>query len=259
MQHARRDQPAGAPLQTVGLGEVDDPVVAAVPVLEAAADVVLRGARLQPHEGVGEVVVAVVVLRRKVVALRLAFLADELGVVERLVHVVRDRPHVVEELRVDGPLLVAIPDRLPDKLRAPLAHRVAEHESLAAEHAPGEPLVGHAALVGGFGGAGEPALVDPAAVEAVGVVVVGVEADPLAGVEKTPRHPGGREPEEALPGLQRPVESGGHVRGLGQDRGRVRGGHAVPLSATGAPDGAERRAAVVRLPRLGRKRAGPLK
>ena len=125
VEDARRDQPAGATLEPVGLGEVDDTVVATVPVLQALPHVLFRGARLQAHERVGKVVIAVVILRRKVIAFWFSFLADELGILERLVHVMGDRPHVVEELRIDGPLLVAVPDLLADELRGPLADGVA--------------------------------------------------------------------------------------------------------------------------------------
>src|SRR5688572_1840731 len=49
---------------------------------------------------VGEVVARVVELRRKVVGLRLALLADQGGLLIVLVHVMGNRPHVVEELAV---------------------------------------------------------------------------------------------------------------------------------------------------------------
>ena len=106
VQHAGRNQPAGAALQPVRPRQIENAVVALAPIFEALADLGLRRARLQAHERVGEIVVDVVELRREVVALGLAFLADELGVLEALVHVVRDRAHVVEELRVHGPAVV---------------------------------------------------------------------------------------------------------------------------------------------------------
>ena len=101
-------------------------------------------------------------------------------------------------------------------------HRVAEEKTLALEHAPGKPLVGHTALVGGLRRAGKPTLVDAAAVEAVGVVIVGMEADPLAGMEEAAGHPGGRKPENALAGSQRPVEGGADILRLGQHGGLLR-------------------------------------
>ena len=118
VEDAGTDEPAGAGLQAIGLREVEDAVVALVPILEALADLRLGGAGFEAHEGVGEIVADVVVLRREVVRLGLALLADQLRLCRALVHVVRNRPHVVEELRVDRPLLVFLPDRLADE-RAP--------------------------------------------------------------------------------------------------------------------------------------------
>ena len=115
VQHAGGHHPAGARLQAVGLREVEDAVVALVPVLQAAADVGLGGARLQAHERVVEMVLGGVQLRREVVALGLALLAGQGGVLGLLVHVVRDGAHVVEELRVDRPALVLVPHRLADR------------------------------------------------------------------------------------------------------------------------------------------------
>ena len=132
MEHARRDQPAGAGLEAIGLGVVEDAVVALVPALQAAADVVLGRARLQAHEGVGEVVAGPVELGREVVALGLPLAADLGGLLGRLVHVVGDRAEVVEELAVDRPLLVLLPDRLADHLGAVGGDGVLEGEPVLA-------------------------------------------------------------------------------------------------------------------------------
>ncbi len=103
MEHPGRDQPARSRPQTVGLAEVEHAVVAAVPILQAAAHLGLRGARLQAVVGVGEVVARVVELRREVVALGLALLADLLRLLVVLVHVAGNGAEVVEELGVDRP------------------------------------------------------------------------------------------------------------------------------------------------------------
>ena len=79
------------------------PLSPCAPVLEAAPDVVLRRAGLETHERVGKVVVELVVLRRKVVGLRLALPSNELRVRVALMHVMRNRTHVVEELTEDVP------------------------------------------------------------------------------------------------------------------------------------------------------------
>ena len=89
-----------------------------------------------------------------------------------------DRPHVVEELGVDGPLLVLRPDVLADDLRAQFRDDVAQQELLLAGDAVAQPLVGRAAFVGGLGGGGEPAFIDAAAVRAEGVVIVRMEFEP---------------------------------------------------------------------------------
>ena len=64
---------------------------------------------LEAHERVREVVVDLVVLRRKVVGLGLAAAADPLGVLVALVHVMRNRPQVVEELAEQVPAALALP------------------------------------------------------------------------------------------------------------------------------------------------------
>lgn len=61
----------------------------------------------------------------EVIALRLALLVGQLGVLGILVHVMGDRPHVVEKLRVDGPSLVLIPDCLAYQPDAGFGHRIA--------------------------------------------------------------------------------------------------------------------------------------
>ena len=115
-------------------------------------------------------------------------------------HVVRDRAHVVEELRVDRPLLVFLPDRFADERAAAFGDGLLEREAVLADDDVAEAFVGRAVFVGGGRGGGEPAFVDAAAVQAVGVEVVGVELEPLAGLEEGARHPAGREAEQAAGG-----------------------------------------------------------
>ena len=121
---------------------IEDAVVALVPVLQAAHDVVLRRAGFEAEEGVGEIVADGVELRWKVIRLRFALLPDlgRLRVV--LVHVVRDRPQVVEELAVDRPALVLLPDGLADQ-RCPfeLDGVLEREDALAAVDDVAQPLV----------------------------------------------------------------------------------------------------------------------
>ena len=118
MQYARWNQPAGSGFESVSLGEVKDTVVAFVPILQTPANLRFGGAGFEAHEGVGEIIAYVVMLRRKVVALGLAFLPDQLGLFRILVHVVWNGTHIVEELRVHRPLAVFIPDTFADDVRA---------------------------------------------------------------------------------------------------------------------------------------------
>ncbi len=180
VEHPRRDQPARSRPQAVGLAEVEHAVVAAVPVLQAAAHLGLRGARLQAVVGVGEVVAGVVELRREVVALGLALLADLLRLLVVLVHVAGNGAEVVEELRVDRPALVLRPDRLAHDALALGLHGLAQGEATASVHDVGEPLVFAAVLVGGLGRGPEPPLVDAPAVGAQRVVVVRMQLQAAA-------------------------------------------------------------------------------
>ena len=191
--------------------EIEDAVVALVPVLQALADLRLGRAGLEAHERVGEVVADVVVLRREVVALGLAFLADQLRLLGALVHVVRDRAHVVEELRVDRPLLVLVPDRLADERCAALGHRVLQGEAASPADDVAQAFVGRAVVVGGRRGGGEPALVDAAAIEAEGVEVVGMQLEPLARLQERARHPAGGEAQQAAVVLERAFHQGADV------------------------------------------------
>ncbi len=63
----------------------------------------------------GKVVLDLVVLRREVVRLGLAFAADQLCLRIGLVHVMRNRPHVVEELAEQIPAAVAVHHRRPEQ------------------------------------------------------------------------------------------------------------------------------------------------
>src|SRR5205807_5223410 len=97
VEDARADEPAGAGLEAIRLREIKDAVVALVPILKTLPHLRLRRAGFEAEESVRKIVAHVVVLRRKVVTLRLAFLADQLRLFLALVHMMRDRPHVVEE------------------------------------------------------------------------------------------------------------------------------------------------------------------
>ena len=52
-----------------------------------------------------------------------------------------------------------------------------------------QALVGYTTLIGGLGGGSKPALVNAAAVEAIGVGVIGVQLEPQARLQERTRHP----------------------------------------------------------------------
>ena len=150
VQDAGRDQPAGAGLQAIRLAVVEDAVVALVPAFQAAADVVLGRAGLQAEEGVGEVIADGVQLGWKIIRLRFTLLADQGRLRVVLVHVVGDRPQIVEELAVDRPALVLVPKRGANQLLAFEADGVAERERpLAAVDDVAQALVRRGPFVGG--------------------------------------------------------------------------------------------------------------
>src|SRR5208283_1904176 len=173
------------------------------------ADLGFGGPGFEAEKGIGKVVADVVVLRGKVVGLGLAFLADELGLLGALVHVQGDRPHVVEELGIDWPAAILLPDGLADHHGAAIRDCLAQREALPVHHAVAQALVADAAFVGGLGGGGEPAFVYAPAVGAVGVGIVGVQLDAQAGLEERARDPVGREAQQATGILQ-----GGFCEGL---------------------------------------------
>ncbi len=101
-------QPACASLQSVRPREIQDSVVTSIPILEATSQILFGGPWLKPHEGVAKMVVNVVVLGREIVTFRLPLLPNKGRILLRLVHVMRDRAHVVEELGIDWPTTIAI-------------------------------------------------------------------------------------------------------------------------------------------------------
>ena len=203
MEHARRHIPARARLQAIGLGQVGDLVVALVPDLQAVAHLLLRRARLQAEEGVGEGAAVVVELGRVEIGLRFRRHPHQLGVLLALVQVVGQRVPVVEEFRVHGPLAVGVPQLLAQQLGAQLADHVHQQHffGLAALFVDdvAQALVGRGQRpVVGLGGGGKPAFVDAAAVGAKRVIVARVQLDAPARDAKRAGHPGGGKAQDAF-------------------------------------------------------------
>src|SRR4029077_1126211 len=112
------------------LAVIQDAVVAFFPALQTAADVRFCGPRLQAEEREGEVVAGGVQLRWKIIRFRFTLLANEGCLLIALVHVMGDRPQVVEELAVDRPGLELVPDRGANEARAFQPYGVLECEGL---------------------------------------------------------------------------------------------------------------------------------
>ena len=167
-------------------------------------DVGLGRAGLEAQERVGEVVAGPVELGREIIALGLALAAQLGGLLLVLVHVVGDRPEVVEELAVDRPALVGVPQAAADHLGAEELDRLFEGEPVAVVDDVAESLVGRCPFVGRGGRRGEPALVDPAAVGAQGIEVLARQLEPAARHQERPRHPGRGQPQDPFTGLRAP-------------------------------------------------------
>ena len=128
MQHARWNQPASARLESVGFRQIQQPIFALVPAVKTVNDILLGGAWFQPHECIWKIVPDRVHLGWEVVALGLSFLADFCRLFRVLVHVMRDRAHVVEELRIHRPFFERIPDVVTDDFALQLGHGIAQQE-----------------------------------------------------------------------------------------------------------------------------------
>jgi len=182
VENAWWNQPSGPSLESVSAGEVQDSVIAFVPIRQATSELVFGGSRFEAHEGVGEVVIDVVILGREVVAFGFPFLTDQSSIFLRLVHVVGDWSHVVEEFRIDRPSVVFAEDGRADELVALLGDGVLEEKLFAFEQAEAQAFVPYTAFVGRLGGAGEPAFIDTTSVSAVCVKIIRVEFDSAAWV-----------------------------------------------------------------------------
>ncbi len=193
VEDAGRKQPARPRLEPVGRRQVKDAVVSRIPVLEGAPDILFGRPRGQPEEGVGEVVSHIVVLGREVVGLGLAFLPDQGGLFVALMHVVGNRAHVVEELAVDRPALVLVPDRLADEFCPEFRDGILQQDPLGPVKYVAQPLVGNPSFIGRLGSRRKPAFVDPASVQAVSVEIARIELEALSGLEKRPWNPVGQQ------------------------------------------------------------------
>src|SRR5262249_36153194 len=158
--------------------------------LQTAADILAGRTGLQTEKGVGEIVAQRVQLGWKIIALRLTLLIHQGSLFVALVHVVRDRPEVVEKLAVNGPALVALPDGRADQAFPLHLDGVAQREgALALVNDVAESFIKRSALVGGRCRRGEPALVDAATMRSQGVDILRSELDAAPRHQEPARHP----------------------------------------------------------------------
>src|SRR5260370_18935004 len=117
----------------------------------------------------------------KIIRFWFTLLFDEGRLLVVLVHVVRDRPEIVEELAVNGPTLVLSPNVRSNQVlflgRDCLAQ--CEHPFTIMNNIT-QALVRRRAFVGGNRGGGKPPFVDAATVGAQRVQVVGMQLEPAA-------------------------------------------------------------------------------
>jgi hypothetical protein len=108
----------------------------------------------------------------KVVALWFAFLAHKPRKLGRLMHVMRDRSHVIKEFRVHGPASIFVPDLFANDLGSTFLDRVRQGKPFVVEHTVTQTFVGRPIFVHGRGRRTEPAFVDPASIQSVGVEII---------------------------------------------------------------------------------------
>src|SRR5215467_11085878 len=204
MQNSGVHLPPCACLQPVSLGVKQQPIVTAIPVLETLPHIILRRPRLQPHKGVGELILFGIVLRRKVVSFRLPLASHSLGKLVRLMHVVRNWTEIVEKLAQDTPSAFSFHYFLAQQVVAGVLDGFAEQESLVAKPDIAQALIlWGAGSVGGGCGRAEPALVDSSAMCSQCVEIVSVQPQAPTWNHKRARNPAGFHSQNSISGFHR--------------------------------------------------------
>src|SRR6266446_2347827 len=172
MQEARPDQPARTGFEPIGFGKIQNAIVAAIPIRETLFNLLFGCTRFQPHEGVREIISHGVVLWRKIVTLRLTLLTHQFGMRGRLMHMVRNWTHVIEEFRVYRPATIFFPDCFPDESWAEFLNGRGKGETVVCKHAITQAFVWRPIFVRGRRGRSKPAFINAAAVKTVGVDII---------------------------------------------------------------------------------------
>ena len=76
MEDAWADEPTGSWLQAISFRQVEDAIVSFIPILQAFAHLGFGRARFEAEKCVRKIVADIIMLRREIIALRFAFLAD---------------------------------------------------------------------------------------------------------------------------------------------------------------------------------------
>jgi hypothetical protein len=168
--------------------QVENAVVAFVPVREAFLHLAFGCTRIEAEEGVREVAAMVVELLREIIGFRLARASYVRRHFVGMVDMMRKRFLVVEVLGVHHPSAVFLHDFAAQYVGAGDLERVfQQHPGRIVDMDEGETFEGRGErAVVGLGRRCEPALVDAAAVGAVCVIIVRVKLEsPARDAERT--------------------------------------------------------------------------
>src|SRR3954468_21238064 len=135
-------------------------------------------------------------LWREIVRFGFSFLPYQFGLLLVLVHVVRNRSHVVEELRIHRPLSVFLPDLIADEHSSSFSDRLLQGEPLIFYHRVAQSLIESAILVGGWRRGRKPAFVNSSTVQAIGVEVVWMKFETFARLQERARDPARGQPQK---------------------------------------------------------------
>ena len=115
----------------------------------------------------------------------------------------RDRSHVVEELGIDRPLLVFLPDRTADDLRAKLRDNIAQQKTFSIMNDRAESFVDCAIVISSFSCRTEPSLVDSTSVKSECIQIIWMKFQSLARLQKRSWNPRRRKSQYSIASVKR--------------------------------------------------------
>src|SRR5205823_4630829 len=147
-----------------------------------------------------EIVALEIVLRGEIIRLGLAAPADQFRVLLSLMHVMRNRPKVVEKFAEHVPATLLAHDVRSEEFVADDFDSLFQQDPLAGSEVDvAEPLVlRRPRAIGGIGSGREPALIDTAPMRAESVQIAGIELQAATRHEEGARHPAWRKSYNAL-------------------------------------------------------------